>query len=132
VDSEALEAVYHALLETKEPMTREELSEASKFSSRKLTGLIQKLEESGAIAHLETGAIEATSSRPLPEVIEEAERRQQFLKDIRKRRLQRMQQYAECRSCRREYLLRYFGQDSAGPCGNCDRCEEKGVLAKVA
>ncbi len=132
VDSEALETVYNAFLEGKGPMTREELSQASKLSSRKLVGLIQKLEESGAIAHSETGAIEATSNRPLNEVIEEAERRQQFLKDVRKRRLQQMQQYAECRSCRREYLLRYFGQESSGPCGNCDRCEEKGVLRKAA
>jgi ATP-dependent DNA helicase RecQ len=132
VDSDALESVYNAMLEAKGPMTREELSEASKFSSRKLVGLIQKLEESGAIAHLETGEIAATSDRPLNEVIEEAERRQQLMKETRKRRLQQMQQYAECRSCRREFLLRYFGQESAGPCGNCDRCEEKGVLRKAA
>jgi len=132
VDSESLEAVYNALLDQKGPMTREELSGASKFSARKLAGLIHKLEETGALGHLASGEIEATSNRPLPEVIEEAERRQQFQKELRKRRLQQMQQYAECRRCRRECLLRYFGDEFAGPCGNCDRCEERGELAKVA
>jgi ATP-dependent DNA helicase RecQ len=132
VDSESLEAVYNALVDLKGPMTREELSQASQLSARKLVNLIQKLEETGAVTHLETGEIEATSTRPLSQVIEEAEHRQQFLKDIRKKRLQQMQQYAECRSCRRECLMRYFGDGYAGPCGNCDRCEERGVLAKVA
>jgi len=113
-------------------MTREELSQASTFSARKLVGLLHKLEETGAVTHLETGEIHATSDRPLSEVIEEAERQQQFHKELRKRRLQQMQQYAEWRRCRRECLLRYFGDDYAGPCGNCDRCEERGVLAKVA
>jgi ATP-dependent DNA helicase RecQ len=95
-------------------------------------GLIHQLEETGAVATRDDGQIEATSNRPLSEVIEEAEHRQQSQKELRKRRLQQMQQYAECRTCRRECLLRYFGDDSAGPCGNCDRCEARGVLAKVA
>ncbi len=132
VDSASLEAVYNALLEQKGPMSREELSVASKFNARKLVGLLHKLEETGAVAHLENGKIQATSHRPLSEVIEEAEHRQQFQKELRKRRLQQMQQYAECRRCRRECLLRYFADDYGGPCGNCDRCEEHGVLAKVA
>ena len=132
VDSDALEAVYNALLEWKEPMGREDLSQATKFSPRKLVGLIHKLEETGAVATIEDGQIEATSNRPLSDVTEQAGHRQQFQKELRKRRLQQMQQYAEGRSCRRERLLRHFGDDYAGPCGNCDRCEERGVLGKVA
>jgi ATP-dependent DNA helicase RecQ len=31
-----------------------------------------------------------------------------------------MQRYAELTTCRREFLLRYFGEDYSGPCGNCD------------
>jgi ATP-dependent DNA helicase RecQ len=132
VDSSPLEAVYNALLDQKGPMSREELSVASTFNARKLVGLLHTLEEIGAVAHLGNGEIEATSNRPLTEVIEEAEHQQQFQKELRKRRLQQMQQFAECRRCRRECLLRYLGDDHAGPCGNCDRCEEHGVLAKVA
>ena len=132
VDSDALEAVYNALLVGKEPMARKDLSQATTFSPRKLVGLIHKLEETGAVTTLGDGQIGATSDRPLSDVIEQAGNRQQFQKELRKRRLQQMQQYAEGRSCRRERLLRYFGDDYAGPCGNCDRCEERGVLGKVA
>ena len=38
-------------------------------------------------------------------------------------KLKRMEGYAYQRSCRRRYVLRYFGeQDGRGRCGSCDRC----------
>ena len=132
VDSAALESVYNALLKRKRPISREELSVASTFSVRKLVGLLHKLEETGAIVQVDSGEIRATSNRPLSEVIDAAERQQQAQKENRNRRLQQMQQYAECRRCRRELLLQYLGDNLNEPCGNCDRCEERGVLAKVA
>jgi ATP-dependent DNA helicase RecQ len=44
-------------------------------------------------------------------------------KDIKLERLRLMQEYADLSSCRREFLLQYFGDDFQGPCGNCDNCE---------
>lgn len=132
VDSEALEAVYNALAEHKRAMSRDQLSEATHLSPRKLVGLIQKLEEVGAIDQPEPAKLKVTSNRPLAEIIEAAEKQQRFQKELRKRRLQQMQTYAESRSCRRECLLRYFGDDYKGPCGNCDRCEEGGVMRSAA
>jgi superfamily II DNA helicase RecQ len=38
-------------------------------------------------------------------------------------RLEQMRGYADTVGCRREYLLRYFGDDFTGPCHNCDNCE---------
>ena len=37
-----------------------------------------------------------------------------------------MKRYAELVGCRREYLLRHFGEDTADRCGNCDYCVGKG------
>ena len=34
-----------------------------------------------------------------------------------------MQEYADTSACRRELLLRYFGDEFTGPCNNCDNCE---------
>ena len=34
-----------------------------------------------------------------------------------------MRGYAETTGCRRQYLLGYFGEQLASPCGNCDTCE---------
>ena len=37
-------------------------------------------------------------------------------------KLERMQQYAEAQSCRRQILLQYFSETLPAPCGNCDVC----------
>lgn len=132
IDSAALKAVYNALRRKRQAISRRDLAEASGIPPRKLAGLLQKLEDSGAANLLETGEVEAASKRPLAEIVDEASQRQQAQKEVRKQRLQKMQQYAEWRSCRRAYLLGYFGDDFDGPCGNCDRCEASGVLRRAA
>jgi len=132
VDAGGLETVYKALVDMKGPMTREEVCEATQIPARKLAGFLHQLEDAGAMERLETGELQAAGTRAFMEILEAAARQQQFQKELRKKRLQQMQQYAECRRCRRECLLRYFGDDYSGPCGNCDRCEEAGVLKKAA
>ncbi len=37
-------------------------------------------------------------------------------------KLQRMSDYCEVRSCRRQWLLRYFGEKYTAPCNSCDFC----------
>ena len=132
IDSAALEAVYNVLRKKRQPISRRDLADASGIPPRKLAGLLQKLEDTGAATLLDSGEVEAASKRPLAEIVDEASHRQQAQKEIRKLRLKKMQQYAEWRSCRREFLLRYFGDDYHGPCGNCDRCEANGVLRRAA
>lgn len=43
-------------------------------------------------------------------------------KELQLSKLQRMQQYAEAKTCRRKILLSYFGETLADNCGNCDVC----------
>jgi ATP-dependent DNA helicase RecQ len=132
VDSEGLESVYNALIAMKGPMARDEIVLETGINARKLVGLLHGLEETESIRHLEDGFYEATSARPLSQVIEAASEKQRIQKELRKQRLQKMRTYAEWRSCRREYLLRYFGDDYSGPCGNCDRCEQRRVMPRAA
>ncbi len=44
-------------------------------------------------------------------------------KEMMAERIRQMQEYADGSTCRREHLLRYFGDDFTGPCNNCDNCE---------
>jgi len=42
---------------------------------------------------------------------------------IDRSRIEMMRGYAETPSCRRQYLLGYFGDQLDSPCGRCDVCE---------
>ena len=45
-------------------------------------------------------------------------------KRVERRKLDAMVGYVETTVCRREALLRWFGESFAGPCGACDNCVE--------
>lgn len=133
VDTRALETVANALASRKRAASHHDLVLETSLSARKLSNIVHKLEEVGAAKQLDSGKIKASRGQSITGITEAAASQQRQLQDLRKRRLEQMQGYAECRTCRREYLLRYFGDDFTGPCGNCDRCEQAGVKpAKVA
>jgi ATP-dependent DNA helicase RecQ len=43
---------------------------------------------------------------------------------LQKSRIEMMRAYAETTSCRRQFLLGYFGEESSDLCGRCDNCRE--------
>lgn len=59
----------------------------------------------------------------MSEAAEAAAQEQERRREMRKQRLDEMRQYADTSACRREHLLRYFGDEFTGPCNNCDNCE---------
>jgi ATP-dependent DNA helicase RecQ len=133
VDTRALESVVQALAHHRRPADRDDLARETSLSARKVTNIVHKLKEVGAATQLDSGKIKASRGQSIDEIAEAAASQQKQQQDLRKRRLEQMQGYAEGRGCRREYLLRYFGDEFTGPCGNCDRCEAAGVKpAKVA
>jgi len=128
VDARQLEAVAHVLVNTGAPKTSERLSRETGIPPRKLTNILHKFEDAGAAHKLASGQISLEGKQSAAEMAEAVARQQELLKQLRNRRLEQMREYAEIRGCRREYLLRSFGEDYAGPCGNCDRCEAAGAL----
>ncbi len=133
IDTNALESVAQILGSRRRGTDREDLARETSLSPRKLTNIVHKLEEVGVAKQLDSGKIKAARGTSISDIAEAAAAQQQHQKELRKRRLEKMQAYAECRTCRREFVLRYFGDDYAGPCGNCDRCERAGIRpAKVA
>lgn len=128
VDARQLESVANVLVSGDAPKTSEHLSRETGLSPRKLTNILHKFEEAGAARKLASGQIRIESEQSAAEIADAAVRQQEMLKELRGHRLEQMQEYAETRGCRREYILRYFGDDYTGPCGNCDRCEAAGAL----
>ncbi len=127
IDAASLESVVHVLGKHEGPTSREELAEQTHLSTRKLTTILHKLEEVGAARRTASGDVEVATEESIAGITAAATEQQAQQKESRKQRLLDMQKYAECRSCRREYLLRYFGDERVRPCGNCDRCEAANV-----
>jgi ATP-dependent DNA helicase RecQ len=129
VNTADLQAITDILASRDKSASPRELSQDTGLSQRKVINIVHKLEEVGAAAKLTSGEVKLVEKRSPAQMIEAASEQQEALKELRRRRLQQMQQYAEGRRCRREVLLRYFGDDFSGPCGNCDRCEAMGGIA---
>jgi len=99
------------------------------LSTRRATTLANLLADAG-VARLDGGDVVVTEpdgAAAAAAALEAAEARQR----IDESRLAMMREYAETRACRRQFVLGYFGDGGAGPCGNCDTCES-GSADRVA
>jgi ATP-dependent DNA helicase RecQ len=123
VNVEQVEKVVEAITQVEEPLAPKEIAEETDLSSRKVTSLIQRLEDAGAVEVLASGEVQLAEKVDVAEatdqIVEMGERR----KEMNKERLEQMREYADTDACRREYLLRYFGDNFTGPCHNCDNCQ---------
>jgi ATP-dependent DNA helicase RecQ len=122
-DPEALLAVLKALRAADGPVFASSLAELTGFKPRRLTGLLNQLQEAGAVSSGKRGVRLISTAKPaalVQRAVELAEARQR----VDESRLQMMRGYAETDGCRRQFLLGYFGEDLPEPCGNCDSCSE--------
>jgi ATP-dependent DNA helicase RecQ len=123
VDAQQLEEVVEVIAEQEQPVAPKEIVEETSLSARKLTGVIQRLEDVGVVETLPTGEVQLRESADFEQAVLEVAEHQEQRKEMNKERLSRMREYADTSSCRREHLLRYFGDPFHGPCQNCDNCE---------
>ncbi|MHA7238836.1 RecQ family ATP-dependent DNA helicase [Arthrobacter sp. TMS1-12-1] len=102
------------------PVKVKKLKELSGLSARKLTSLLNLLEASECIVEGVKGyrARKMTAEDAVGRGVEQAEIRER----IDQSRVEMARRYAETRGCRRQFLLGYFGEELAEPCGNCGNC----------
>jgi ATP-dependent DNA helicase RecQ len=119
-DEELLGDVYAAL--GREPKRLKQLRTDLDIRGRRLTAVVNLLEQAGAVMSRRKGFV-STGMSP-----DEAVRKAVEVAEIGERvdhtRVQMMRSYAETTQCRRQFLLAYFGDHLPEPCGNCDRCRE--------
>ena len=122
LEARNLEQLVQAIDKEDGPVAQDTLIENSDLSKRKVVSALQRLEDVGAIETLPTGEVQLAPNTNITEAAEAAAEQHAQFKDLKRQRLEQMQAYAELLTCRREFLLRYFGDDFTGPCGNCDNC----------
>jgi ATP-dependent DNA helicase RecQ len=122
-DPEALLALLKVLKSAGGPAPRSSLAELTGFPARRITSLVNQLEETGAVTSGRRG-VRLVSKAKLPAVVGDAVELAEARQRVDQSRLTMMRGYAETDSCRRQFLLGYFGEDLPEPCGNCDACTD--------
>ncbi|WP_244208500.1 RecQ family ATP-dependent DNA helicase [Arthrobacter oryzae] len=124
-DQTALLAVLTALREAGGPLQPESLTVRTGFPTRRITGLLNQLQETGAVTACHDGArleVALDPSADPARVVEHAVGLAAARERVDKSRIAMIRSYAETHRCRRQFLLGYFGEDLPEPCGNCDTC----------
>ncbi|MGN7251871.1 RecQ family ATP-dependent DNA helicase [Arthrobacter sp. SAFR-014] len=122
-DEDALLAVLTALRAADGPVTQKALAEQTGIPSRRLTGLLNELQETRSVKALKRG-IRLDTDAKLPKVVEHAVELAEARQRVDRSRIEMARGYAETDACRRQFLLGYFGEDLPEPCGNCDNCAD--------
>ena len=120
-DPDSLLAVLKILKAAGAPAPKSALAELTGFPVRRLTGLVNQLEEAGAVTTGKRG-IRLASKAKLSALVARAVELAGARHRVDQSRLSMMRAYAETDSCRRQFLLGYFGEELSEPCGNCDVC----------
>ncbi|NEP18251.1 MAG: ATP-dependent DNA helicase RecQ [Leptolyngbya sp. SIO4C1] len=121
VEEETLANLAQLLAAAPEPPTTDQLSNHCDLSQAKLTTALESLTAAGLIERDADGSLRcvaADTAQAVDQAMTQQERRQQFDQS----RLQMISGYAETQSCRRAYILSYFGEAFEPPCNRCDRC----------
>ncbi len=84
------------------------------------TAALVRLVDVGAASWQAGGAVRWTGALDVAAALEASDAETERENEVERSRLEMMRRYAEHTSCRRSFLLSYFGQDYAGPCGTCD------------
>ena len=106
-----------------EPLDPADLREDFGITDTQLLRVLSRLEDVDAVSIEPSGAVSPMDTDlSVAKAADAAQQAQEQLQKFASSRLEMMRQYAETTSCRREFLLNYFGETYTGPCGNCDVC----------
>lgn len=122
-DPDALHAVLKVLKSSDSAVPKGAVSELTDYPTRRVTALVNQLEDAGAVATVKRG-VRLASQAKLPTLVSRAVEKAEARQRIDQSRLTMMRAYAETDACRWQFLLGYFGEDLPEPCGNCDICAE--------
>jgi ATP-dependent DNA helicase RecQ len=125
VEAADVEQVLQALQEEGTPLAAQELVAQVELSRTKVRAVLAHLSDLGAVETLPGGEVVLggdSTARRVAETATAAADLQVQQEQAKRSRIDMMRGYAETRTCRRTYLLGYFGEEFEPPCGACDNC----------
>ena len=123
VDELALRKVVTLVQHAGHPVEPTALAEEMEVPPTRLAGLVNLLEQAGALEVQPDGAIALADDAPAPrEAAVAAGEVAEGHRKVEQSRVEMMRAYAETTGCRRQFLLAYFGETLDEPCGRCDCC----------
>ncbi|MEM8808738.1 MAG: ATP-dependent DNA helicase RecQ [Cyanobacteria bacterium P01_G01_bin.38] len=124
VDEETLSGLAELLDAVPTPPSKAQLLEHFDLSQAKLSAALEHLETAGLIERTPDGSItQIASETDVDSVVDRALTQQARRKQFDHSRLHMVRGYAETDTCRRRYILSYFGEAFDAPCQHCDRCD---------
>jgi ATP-dependent DNA helicase RecQ len=124
VEHDTLDRIARALRAVDGPVDPVALRDDLGLSRTRVATAVHRLEDAGLIEVDDDGQIEAANrDADLKAAVAKAARAEVDRQAFDRSRVEMMRGYAEEDGCRRAYLLSYFGEPFAPPCGRCDACD---------
>ncbi|WSF41291.1 RecQ family ATP-dependent DNA helicase [Streptomyces sp. NBC_01356] len=123
-DADTIADVARRVRDQVTAVTPTELQQETGLSAGRLTAVLNLLESAGAVT-TERGKVATVAGADTDEVTARAVELGVAHESMERSRVDMMRGLAETTGCRRRFLLGYFGERLPGPCGNCDRCEQR-------
>jgi ATP-dependent DNA helicase RecQ len=122
-DVKALRKVVTLVSHVDGPVEPAALAQEMGLPPSRVGGLVNLLEQAGAVVVEPGGAIVRSDLGVPPlEAAQAAAEIADGHRKVEQSRVDMMRAYAETSDCRRQFLLAYFGETLAEPCGHCDTC----------
>jgi ATP-dependent DNA helicase RecQ len=123
-----LETLATAVQQACEPVPIALLSAITQLTESRLIVALSRLQQAGAVDVTADGSVSAAPGAPPPPVAAAAAARDHEEFRIAERsRLEMMRRFVSTPGCRWRFVLQYFGEGGAEPCGHCDHCDGMGA-----
>jgi ATP-dependent DNA helicase RecQ len=132
VGRDELERVAELVAAADEPLSLAELAEEAGLGQTRAAMVVARLEDVGAVTMTAAGEVAGVPGGPAPTAAaEDADESQESRQQVERSRLDMVRAFAETRSCRRRFVLTYFGEDAPERCGSCDTCDRDRTVDDV-
>jgi ATP-dependent DNA helicase RecQ len=123
LDRATLERVARVVQASGHPVDAGALRAELNMSRSRVATVLHRLEEVGVLDVRDDGCVSSVRGADLAAGVAGAAAAEIDREKFERSRVEMVRGYAEHETCRRAFLLGYFGEAFEPPCGNCDNCD---------